>query len=220
MLNMRISMMPVVVATLVVAGCSSPESGAPETSASKVSSSASSAPSAEAAAGECASSDVPMLDLESQAPDEPGLAVPQPQGWERDTRMDSQVIRAALLNQGLRANDFTPNVVVTLEELTGKVETPEQAVAAERDGLVQAGNVIENETSGTQCGHPSLTVDYTLEGHPVTAMAVAAEHNQKMWAAIVTIQTTEPDNPTYVEDKKTILGGFAFTLPEAANQKS
>lgn len=42
----------------------------------------------------------------------------------------------------------------------------------------------------------------------MTALVTAAENGPKTWAAILTIQTTEPDNSTYIADKKTVLAGF------------
>lgn len=71
---------------------------------------------------------------------------------------------------------------------------------------------VQSRTAGTVCGHPSSTITYTLQNRPVTALITAAEDGAKTWAAIVTIQTTDPDNPAYVASKQAILDGFQFTV--------
>jgi hypothetical protein len=48
------------------------------------------------------------------------MRIPLPQGWERSTKMDSESIRFAIRNPGLAADGFTPNAVVTVEEMTGR----------------------------------------------------------------------------------------------------
>ncbi|ULN54781.1 LpqN/LpqT family lipoprotein [Mycolicibacillus parakoreensis] len=163
--------------------------------------------------GRCANSDVPLHELEPHSPAEPRLALPQPPGWTFTTRLNSEVIRGSLINTALRANGFAPNAVVTLENLTGTAANPEQALALERDGIVDSIGPVATETPGTLCGYPALTVTYRMQGRPVTAVAVAgADAHQRIWAATVSMQTTEPDNPDYVAAKTAILDGFRFTL--------
>jgi hypothetical protein len=48
----------------------------------------------------------------------------------------------------------------------------------------------------------------------VTVLIIAAQDSSsRVWAATVSIQTAEPDNPDYIVGKKAILGGFQFSLP-------
>ncbi|OCB49582.1 hypothetical protein A5721_33810 [Mycobacterium vulneris] len=152
--------------------------------------------------------------MKSQAPREPVLALPQPDGWVRSTKLDSELIRGIIINDALRANDFSPNAGVTLEDLTGKVETPQQAFDAELNGVTQVGGTIESQTPSTRCGQPAVVADYRIQGRPATALIVVAKNNDKLYAATLTVQTTQPDNPTYVKDKKTILDGFQLELPK------
>ncbi|MEU9807677.1 LpqN/LpqT family lipoprotein [Mycobacterium sp. NPDC050853] len=86
-----------------------------------------------ASAARCAANDTPLVILDSKAADEPKLAIPTPQGWAYTAAMNSPVIRGAIANTALRANGFTPNAVVTLEDLTGKVASAQQGVDAEPD---------------------------------------------------------------------------------------
>ncbi|AYM41028.1 hypothetical protein DYE20_05225 [[Mycobacterium] chelonae subsp. gwanakae] len=197
----------------VAAGCSSQQSpsDASNTSAASVTSSSTS-PSVAAVDG-CATSDIPRVTLDAKAPDEPMLAVPTPRGWQYSPAMNSPVIRGAVANVGLRANDFTPNAVVTLEDLSGKVTSAQQGVDAEIASVEQGGVAVESRTAGTVCGHPSSTITYTLQNRPVTALIAAVEAGPKIWATVLTIQTAEPGNPAYTAGKQVILEGFQFRLP-------
>ncbi|ANA97186.1 hypothetical protein BB28_05060 [Mycobacteroides chelonae CCUG 47445] len=151
--------------------------------------------------------------MDAKAPDEPMLAVPTPQGWQYSPAMNSPVIRGAVANVGLRANDFTPNAVVTLEDLTGKVASAQQGIDAEIASVEQGGMAVESRTAGTVCGHPSSTITYTLQNRPVTALIAGVEAGPKIWATVLTIQTAEPGNPAYTAGKQAILEGFQFRLP-------
>ncbi|WP_234714767.1 LpqN/LpqT family lipoprotein [Mycobacteroides immunogenum] len=143
--------------------------------------------------------------------------MPAPNGWQYSAAMNSPVIRGAVVNSSLRANNFSPNAVVTLEDLTGKAPSAQQGVDAEVASLEQGGMAVQSRTAGTVCGHPSSTITYTLQNRPATALITAVEDGPKIWAAVLTIQTTEPDNPTYAADKQTILTGFQFTVPQRSN---
>ncbi|GAS96520.1 uncharacterized protein RMCC_3486 [Mycolicibacterium canariasense] len=151
--------------------------------------------------------------MEPKAADEPTLALPTPSGWVYSASMNSPIIRGFVANVGLRANDFTPNAVVTLEDLTGKVRNTEQGIDAELSSIAQNGIAVTSRIPGTVCGHPSTTITYTLLGHSVTALITAAADGPKVWAATLTVQTAEPDNPAYNAGKQAILNNFQLILP-------
>ncbi len=44
------------------------------------------------------------------------MRVPQAAGWNRSTKLDSEIIRFVLVNADLAANQFAPNIVVALED--------------------------------------------------------------------------------------------------------
>lgn len=203
----------VVIAAVAVA-CTSRE---PSTGASSSAPTATTAPpsSAVASATRCTASDVPMTTLDPKSDDEPKLELPTPPGWEYSSKMNSPLIRGLVANTGLRANNFTPNAVVTLEDLTGKVSDAKQGIDAELAGATKSGLTIDSRTPGTVCGHQSTTVTYTLRGHSATGLIIAAADGQKVWAATLTIQTSEPDNSTYIADKQNILNNFRLVLPSA-----
>lgn len=157
-----------------------------------------------------------MTTLVPKADDEPTLELPTPAGWVYSSEMNSPIIRGLVANAGLRANNFTPNAVVTLEDLTGEVTDAQQGIDAELAGATNSGLTIGNRTPGTVCGHQSTTVTYALQGHAATGLIVVATDGQKVWATTLTVQTSEPDNTTYIADKQTILNNFRLILPSVA----
>lgn len=167
-------------------------------------------------AGRCARVDVPLHELEPHSPAEPRLALPQPHGWTFTTKLNSELIRGSVINTRLRANGFAPNAVVTLENLTGTAASADEALSLERDGIIANIGPVDTETPRTICGYPALAVAYTLQGRPVNAVAVAGvDERHQVWAATVSMQTTEPDNPDYIAARAAILGGFQFMLADA-----
>lgn len=204
-----------VVLAAVAVGCASRQ---PSTRASSSVSTAVSAPSSSvvANAAGCTASNVPMTTLVPKANGEPTLGLPTPSGWVYSSEMNSPLIRGLVANVGLRANNFTPNAVVTLEDLTGKVSNAQQGIDAELAGATKSGLSIESRTPGTVCGQQSTTVTYALQGHAATGLIVVATDGQKVWAATLTVQTSEPDNPTYIADSRTILNNFRIILASAA----
>jgi hypothetical protein len=158
---------------------------------------------------------VPLTTLRKNAVDEPTISIPTPQGWKFSDEHNSALVRGAILNEGLQANGFVPNAVVTLADVTRDSSTPERALDTERGGLAQKVN-IDSEAPGTVCSYPSLTLNYKYEGRQATTIIVAArdQHN-KVWVSTVGIQTTEPDNPLFAKAKREILGGFQFFLPDS-----
>lgn len=201
-----------VVVAAVISGCS-PRPPSPAASSSAATSPPVPSASAVVVSAGCASGDVPLTTLVPMAAGEPTLALPTPSGWEYSASMNSRIIRGLVANIRLRANDFTPNAVVTLEDLTGKVGDAQQGIDAEVHGAEQAGITVTGRTPGTVCGNPSATITYTLKGHSVTALVTAAADGQKVWAATLTVQTAEPDNRTYIADAQTILNNFQFIVP-------
>jgi hypothetical protein len=110
-------------------------------------------------AGACHQVDAPMLDIESRNDTEPQLRIPQPAGWERFTKLDSEILRFALANRDLVANQFAPNVVVTLEHTPDA--DPQVIFDQTRDNVVKMAGAKGMEVkAGTLCGLPAETVTY------------------------------------------------------------
>jgi hypothetical protein len=102
--------------------------------------------------------------LDSQAAGEPVLGSPQPSGLTFTAAKNSPVIRGVVFNQGLQAQGFTPNAVATLEDLTGRVGSTQQALDFERAGITDNVGALNTDTPATVCGFPSTNITYNLQG--------------------------------------------------------
>lgn len=179
-------------------------------------------------ASECTEVDAPLTDIEPSAgadPSEPRLRIPQPDGWDRFSELDSELIRFAMRNVDLGTATYAPTAVVTVETIPEAIE-PESYFEQSRDALAQAfGDPNITYEDGTICGLPAQTINYVLPKQneampgpvPATALAVVMvdEESDTTYAAVLTTQTPTPDNPEYVDDAEQIHSGFQVLPPEA-----
>lgn len=203
-------------AILLLAGCSQNISGTAVTAAG-------SAPDAASGGDEsqCATVDAPLEDIPGADDGEPQLRIPVPAGWERNTMMDSQVIRYAIVAMDLTTDGFATNAVVTLESAQGN-QTPDDVFEQNRANLETMMGAFDLDVEGnTTCGLPSETTYYTAPPmgpapeRPIVMHAVVASSADATYLATLTIQTTDPDNPTYVSDSQEIIDGFQMLLPSS-----
>lgn len=172
-----------------------------------------------ATAAECTAVDVALSTIPSQATGEPVLKIPQPDGWERVTMMDSELIRYAMRNIDLVSDGFAPTAVVTLESQPGRSE-PDEVFEAQRRGLESGLGATDVRTAETTlCGLPAETVDYTIPAdgglppHPARVVCAVLQTDDRTYAMTVTVQGAEPENPTYKRDSEAILTGFQMLSP-------
>lgn len=171
----------------------------------------------------CAPSPVPLAHLDHRAADEPRLALPQPNGWVFDAAGPPRppIVRAVTVGREIGAYNFVPNTVVTLENLTDKVglRTPQDALEWESASITD----ILDQSRGVVCGYPAVIIAYNvaddgtsaaaLHSREVTCLIVAGQDSaNRLWAATVTIQTRDPNNPAYITAKHAILTGFQFAF--------
>ncbi|UVO11823.1 LpqN/LpqT family lipoprotein [Mycobacterium sp. SVM_VP21] len=146
--------------------------------------------------------------------DEPTVTLPLPPGWEFLPSNESPPVRGVLYNQELRRHGFTPNAVVTLEDLTGQVGLPAQALAKERAAVTTVIGELDTDVAGTVSGFPSRTITYNLQGRPATGLLIAVQNTAaRIWAITVTLQTTDADNPHYIAAKQALLDSLEVRLP-------
>ena len=169
----------------------------------------------------CKEVSAPMTAVPARADHEPQLRIPQPPGWQRTNMLDSEIIRFAMGNKGLAGNDFVPTTVVTLESAPStnqdqqKIFDQERATLSDRLGVT---NMRTTET--TLCGHKAELVSYDAPAmgrtppRKATTLIVVAEFSGNDFAATVTVQAADPDNPGYVRDAQTILSGFQLLPPD------
>ncbi|MBO0677479.1 LpqN/LpqT family lipoprotein [Mycolicibacterium sp. S2-37] len=162
----------------------------------------------------CAHVDGPWVDIPAAADSEPVMRIPQPPGWDRNTELDSELVRFVLVNTDLTADQFAPNVVVTVED--APPTDPRTIYEQARRNLVKlAGATDVVSAPADVCGLPAETVTYrgaatgpaTAE-RSLTTLYVATRDGDRSKLISVTIQTTEPDNPTYQRDAARMLDGF------------
>lgn len=202
------------VATLLTAGCAKDPAPEPPTSTTHPTN------SDVATAAPCKTVPSPMADIATRSAAEPRMRIPTPNGWQQSTALNSELIRFAEGNPALRANDFTPNAVVTLEKAPGGQTDPARAFELEREALTRSVVTTNMQTNDEKvCGHPAQIVHYTsgtmgtLKPHPATVLLVAASVNGTTYIATVTIQTTDDTNPDYQRDSAEILTGFQMLSP-------
>jgi hypothetical protein len=179
-------------------------------------------PLAESSASQCETVDAPLTTIPALKDDDPVMKIPQPQGWERTTKLDSELFRFAMINRSLIGADFGSNVVVTLESVPGK-EPADGVFEGQRQALESGFGATDlHVTDHKLCGLPAETVEYqtppmgNLGPHPGTVVMAVLHTDDKTYAATVTIQTGDPDNPVYQRDAEAILKGFQM-LPPAPN---
>lgn len=200
---------------LLLAGCGSSE-GTEEASGTGSETTDATSQVEEADASACQTVDAPMIDIPARADGEPTMAIPAPPGWERTTELDSDLVRAALVNQSLTADGFAPNVVVTLESIDGDVSA-QDVFDQQRAALTSQGGATDlKTTTGTLCGQPAETTDYmgapvgATPARPITVLLSTLQSDGRTYSVAVTVQTLKPDDPTYLRDRETILSGFSW----------
>jgi hypothetical protein len=174
-----------------------------------------------AAAVKCDEVSVPMIDVPTRTDQEPRLRLPQPQGWERTTKLDSETIRFALRNEGLTDEGFTPNAVVTLQKVSTDVGKPQKILDAQDQQLVARLKVTDlKSTPATVCGSMAQSTTYTapamgkIPARSASSLAVVFQAGDVNYVTTLTVQTIKPDNPTYTADSAAILKGFQILPPK------
>jgi hypothetical protein len=168
----------------------------------------------------CTEVTAPLTKIESTSASDPQLSIPQPDGWDRKTELDSQIIRFVMVNQSLSSDNFAANAVVTFESMAGSKQSPRQILDGQRDSLeTQLGATDVSEDHGTQCGYPATTISYTAPAmgpapsRKAKVLGVVVESDAKTYLITLTVGSADDGNPTYTKDAETILQGFAVTAP-------
>ncbi|BBZ77641.1 hypothetical protein MANY_29780 [Mycolicibacterium anyangense] len=173
------------------------------------------------AAAKCDTVSAPMTDIPTRTDQEPRMRIPQPQGWERTDKLDSETIRYALRNPNLSSDGFTPNAVVTLQKVGSDVGKPQQILDAQNQQLKTKLKVKDMTTTpGQVCGSPAQAVTYTapamgkIPARKATSLAVVFTSGDINYIATVTVQAIKADNPTYATDSAEIVKGFQIIPPK------
>lgn len=172
-------------------------------------------------ADKCENVSAPMIDIPTRTDQEPRMRMPQPPGWERTTKLDSETIRFAIRNPALAADGFTPNAVVTLQKIGIDVGKPQQILDAQNQQLQMKLKVTDlNVAQGQVCGLPAAATTYTAPGmgkipaRKATSLATVYQASDANYVATVTVQAIKPDNPSYARDSALIIKGFQLLMPK------
>ncbi|WP_236950270.1 LpqN/LpqT family lipoprotein [Mycobacterium sp. MS1601] len=170
---------------------------------------------------DCTPVDAPLTDIEPVDDGEPILRIPQPDGWDRYTEMDSDLFRFTMTSIDLASDNFAPTVVVTLESKSGK-EDPTVVFESQRESLeIGFGATDLVVTEQLHCGLPAELIEYTtppigaVGALPARVLIAVMHTDDRTYAVTVTSQTDDPRNPQYESDTDQIIGGFQILPPEA-----
>jgi len=175
---------------------------------------------AAATASDCTSVDAPMTSIPAHTDEEPVMKIPQPDGWQRVTMMDSDLIRFTMRYAVAPSRGgMVPTAVVTLESHRG-LAGPREVFDSQKDALETALGATDVQTSEiTLCELPAEMIEYTtpplgiLPPHPAKVVTAVLQADDVTWAMTMTVQSADPDNPTYRRDVETILTGFQMLPP-------
>jgi hypothetical protein len=140
--------------------------------------------------------------------------------------MDSESIRFSIRAQGLTADGFTPNAVVTMQKVAGDIGKPMQILQAQQDQLTKKLNLEDVSTTETKvCGAPALSSTYNtpelklgpnmpvLPVRKATSLAAVYRTGDANYVATLTVQTIKPDDPVFAKDSEMIVTGFQLLPP-------
>jgi hypothetical protein len=147
------------------------------------------------------------------------MKIPQPQEWTRSTKLDSELIRFAMVNRIPGGHGSAASAVVTLERPPG-VEEADVIFEMQRHALeTMAGATDLHVTEHTLCGLPAETVQYQtpqtgrIDPHPATVVIAVIHVEDRTYAATLTVGSDATDNPSFQRDAEMILKGFQLLPP-------
>lgn len=193
-------------ALLAATACSSDSGGSSATSA------AMSAADLDAAAGlaGCTPTDQELIELDPAGGDEPVVRVPMPAGWERSTRLDSELIRATLGGTEYGTEDGGPVVMVIVEDIGAYVDTAQEGIDAEIAPMESFGMEIIGRKPTTVCGLPAervtgLSPAPTGEMIPMEVLVAVYETDTDMYAVLLNAQAPDGVDPQALRDQQAML---------------
>jgi hypothetical protein len=170
-------------------------------------------------ASQCQTVDAPLTTIPPLKHDEPVMKIPQPQEWTRSTKLDSELIRFAMVSRIPGAHGSAASAVVTLERPPG-IEEADVIFEMQRHALeTMAGATDLQVSKHTLCGLPAETVQYRtpeagrMDPHPATVVIAVIHVGDSTYAATLTVGSDATDNLTFQRDADLILKGFQLLPP-------
>ncbi|VEG57559.1 putative lipoprotein LpqN [Mycolicibacterium aurum] len=170
----------------------------------------------------CTPVDAELVDIPQPAGSsgvaDPVLRIPQPEGWNRISSLDSDMIRFVMRNDGLAADGLAPTAVVTLESHRGEI-SPEKFFAEQRRQVGQLGVTDLTLTDTTLCGLPAVRGHYlsplmgTAGPRRADLLSAVMFTKGRTYGVAVTVQSADEDDPVYRQESEEILDGFQMLPP-------
>ncbi|UCN12814.1 MULTISPECIES: hypothetical protein [Mycobacterium avium complex (MAC)] len=164
---------------------------------------------------ECVETSVPLVWLGQGSPDEPRIGIPTPPGWVPTeyfpgarTRIPAPKM-GMIRNPSLQFGGHVPNALVVVDTFH-----PDPAVAGDVEQFalddmiddIDRSSEIVKQTPGRVCGHPSVRVDYVIEGLESTALIVASmASDRSVWRVRLNFLSHEPHNIQWLRDTQLMM---------------
>lgn len=161
--------------------------------------------------------DVPVPDGASPA-SEPVLRIPQPQGWNRISALDSEMIRFVMRNDELAADGLAPTAVVTVESHRGEI-SPAEFFDEQRRQVNQLGVTDLTLTDTTLCGLPAVRGHYmsplmgTSGPRRADLLSAVMFTEGRTYGVALTVQSADEADPVFQQESGEILDGFQMLPP-------
>lgn len=168
--------------------------------------------------GGCATTDAPLVRIPTDA-NEPVLQIPQLDGWERNTWMESDgIFRFALYSNAVVTDGVASSALVALDEERGLTDAG-SIFLLKRGALAAIGASDVTVEQRTVCGQPAELVRYMtgaiagLPPHPATLLLVALQTDDRTFTASLTVELADAQDAALQRDAQTMLDGFQMLPP-------
>lgn len=149
---------------------------------------------------------------------DPVLRIPQPDGWNRITVLDSQMIRFVMRADDLAVRGVAPTAVVTLESHRGELSARD-FFDEQRKQVSDLGVKELTLEDTTLCGLPAVRGHYlapllgTASPRRADLLSAVMYTEGRTFGVAVTVQSADEEDPVYQRDKAAILDGFQMLPP-------
>lgn len=164
---------------------------------------------------ECVETSVPLVWLGQGSPDEPRIGIPTPRGWVPTENFPGARTRipapkmGMIRNPSMKFGGHVPNALVVVDvfyadpAVYGDVE---QFALDDMIDDIERSSEIVKQTPGRVCGHPSVRVDYVIEGLESTALVVASmASDRSVWRVRLNFLSHDPHNTQWLRDTQLMM---------------
>jgi hypothetical protein len=123
--------------------------------------------------------------------------------------------RGILLHPGLRERGYVPTVIVTVDRLSDPQQTGgsyARSLSEKLSGMARSVEDFPDEV----CGRPAYRIEFTglrggdSPGQTQSGMGITVIPENESFAYIAILQTRNPDNSSYLQQRDALLSGFCI----------